>query len=457
MNRKIALALTLCLVLAGAGWQPMAEDTSPITLNFENEELSSVLRMLSLSRQINIIAGPEVSGQVSVNLYNVTFEEALRSILAIGGFTYFKRGDIIFVTTEARKSELPLAGRDLEIRIYRIEHANANSIVESVTQFLSPSGTAVLNKEERFLVVEDSPDYLARIENLLHVQDIPARQVMISVRILKVNHDDSLEIGAQFGPIRPVRLTDFLTNGFAQDLTSLAPSTQGFFWGATQANRRLFMDFLSKKGKVKVLAAPELLALNGQEASLIVGSRKGFRITTVTETASLESVEFLEVGIQLDITPYIAENGLIRLEIHPKVSSGDVDTETGLPSEDTTEVDTVLMVQDGKTVIIGGLLNSETQRVRQQVPILGDIPIIGIFFGRNKWSTVKTELILMITPTIVGPEFGPAMSERFDHYTDIPKEFSQEQIAPLQTQEKNITDTMPWAGKILPDQDENQD
>ena len=174
-----------------------------------------------------------------------------------------------------------------------------------------------------------------------------------------------------------------------------------------------FIEALSVKNKVETIASPQLLAIHGKTSRIQVGDRLGFRVTTTTQTSSLESVEFLEVGTLLEVTPYISKNGLIRMVVHPEVSTGSI-TPDGLPEERTTEASTEMLVGDGETVLIGGLLNVSRQRTRNQVPILGDIPLLGLLFGRNGWVDVQSELLILITPRIVGPSPNSTMLEAIE-------------------------------------------
>ena len=201
--------------------------------------------------------------------------------------------------------------------------------------------------------------------------------------------------------------------GFAQYFADAALDGTGLFAGTIQNDSRVFVEALDEREDVDILAAPQILALDGEVARLQVGDRLGFRITTTTETSSLQSVEFLEVGTVLEVTPHISDDGLIRMEINPKVSNGVVSAQ-GLPTESTTEVSTQMIVNDGSTIVIGGLLNATKGRIRSQIPIIGDLPVIGWLFGRNTWIDDKSELIVLITPHIVGPNATPYMQMKID-------------------------------------------
>jgi len=393
------------------GVTPASATTEQVTLSLENVEIVSTLKLLSQARRINIVAGPEVSGLISVNLYDVPFDQALQAILDISGYTAYEKDGVIYVTTETRKADLPLKAHDMETRTYKIDHVTVEAVLQTVTAFLSPSGKAV-QSPGKLLVVQDAPAYLKAIERIIRDLDVPPLQVLITVKILTVTHNDDQSIGIDFSPSpATLDLTDVLTSGFAEDLRALPVGAAGLFAGGRIGEVEIFLEALADRAAVEILASPQLLVIDGQTASIQVGDRLGFRVTTVTDTSSLESVEFLEVGTTLEVTPQITSDGLVRLLIHPKVSNGIISSD-GLPSENTTEAETDMLVEDGQTVVIGGLLNVSKQRIRSQVPLLGNIPLVGLFFGRNRWVDTKTEVIILITPHIHGPSPSPYMNER---------------------------------------------
>ena len=419
------------------GEPPHFRWTGSVTLNVENEEVTSVLRLLSEAGKVNIIAGPEVSGAVTVNLYDVSFEEALTAILGVAGYTHYRLGNIIYVTTEDQKASLPPAAQDLMVRSFQIDHANPSDVLATVEALLSSSGKALLSSEKH-LVVKGSAYNIELVEDLIKQLDVPPYQVLIAAHIVNVKREDNLNIGVgfdtipltQYGveavgsgfatafPPRPTESTDTTQNG-GQTTTKAETSTDeelslgsGLYAGTLQRDSRAFIELLDDTSDVDILAAPQILALDGQMARIQVGDRLGFRVTTTTETASLESVEFLEVGTVLEVTPHIAHDGLVRMEIQPKVSSGFVTS--GLPTESTTEVETNMLVRHGETIIIGGLLNATRQRVKKQIPVLGDIPVLGKLFGKNTWSDDKSEVVVFITPYIVGYEMPPEFADKLE-------------------------------------------
>jgi len=406
---------------------------SRFTINVEDVEIAQLLRMLSVKRRVNIITGPRVSGKVSVNLYDVTFEEALSSILDVSGCTATRAGNTILVTEAAEKGQLPLHATDMTIRVFRLDYVDPNEAFELIKEFASPAGKVIVSPVESTVLVQDTKAYLDRISALVEQIDVPPQQVLIEARLLELACTDDLTLGVQFDAVKINGETIFraLTDGFAGELTALPEGAQGLFAGVITEDTETFLEALAETVDMKTLANPKILAVDNQEAEIIIGDRLGFRITTTTETSSLESVEFIDVGTQLRLTPRISDDGLVLLEIHPEVSSGTISA-AGLPSESTAEATTHMLVRDGQTVVLGGLLKeSDSERVLK-VPLLGDIPWLGHLFRRTKKTTSRNELVVLITPHIVGPEPTPTMKELVDRVEDvaaIPREDGEQRCA----------------------------
>jgi len=424
----------LCLVVAPVGAQEPALDSQRtntlaegivvsdghLTINVDNIDITQLLRMLSVKRRVSIVAGPRVSGAVSLNLYDVTFEEALRAILDVSGCTATYKGDVILVTGASEKALLPLDTADLHIKVFKLDYLDPNEALTIVQQFISPAGRVVASNIEYTLLVEDTLAYVERISSLVEQIDVAPKQVLIEATLLEIVHDDDLTFGVELGVTQINGNTIFraLTSGFAQDVTALPETAQGMFAGILTEDTETFVEALAEVGNVKMLANPKILAVNRQKAQIIIGERLGFRITTTTETSSLESVEFLEVGTQLTLTPQISSDGTVLLDIHPEVSDGNVSV-LGLPSERTAEATTYMLVKDGQTVVLGGLIQERTSDQVAKVPLLGDIPLLGYLFRRTTKSKTVNELVVLITPHIMGPEPDYAMRETIGNVEEI--------------------------------------
>jgi type IV pilus assembly protein PilQ len=161
----------------------------------------------------------------------------------------------------------------------------------------------------------------------------------------------------------------------------------------------VFVAALETVANTSVLANPKVLALNKQRGEVLVGREDGYLTTTVTDTTTVQTVEFLKTGTRLTFRPYIGDDGYVRLEVHPEDSDGHV--VSGLPSKTTTEVTSNVLVKDGHTIVIGGLFRESSTNARSQIPGLGNLPIVGVLFRKRQDITTREEIIILLTPHII--------------------------------------------------------
>ncbi|MCZ6836426.1 MAG: hypothetical protein O7G85_11685 [Planctomycetota bacterium] len=414
----------------------------------QDADLAQVLQMLSIETKKNIIASKNVSGTVTANLYNVTFYEALDNILKVNGFTYVEEGNFIYVYTIAEKEALDEAMRKTVSRTFELDYISAADAQQIVTPLLSTAGqlSSLGSVNPGFiptiddggtdewaynakLVVNDYPDVLESIAELLSDADTPPQQVLVEAAILATRLTEDNAFGIDFSVVggfdfedllNPLSSVDELIDGIftpsAGDLTvNSVQSTVGGTSGAgglkigvMSNDISVFMRLLDDVSDTTVIARPKVLALNRQRAQVLVGRRVGYLSTTATQTTTTQTVEFLDTGVQLIFRPFISRDGSIRMELAPSVSEAilrDVTDSTGnivtIPDEDTNEITTNVRVQSGKTIVLGGLFRESTRVTKRNVPFFGDIPIIGAAFKGQEDVVDRTEITFLITPTIV--------------------------------------------------------
>jgi type II secretory pathway component GspD/PulD (secretin) len=189
------------------------------------------------------------------------------------------------------------------------------------------------------------------------------------------------------------------TNALASGSVTAGPVDPGFFFSLANKNIQLFLEARSTRNRVRTLSTPKLLAMENQEAKAVIGKSTGYRVTTTINQVTTESIQFLESGVILKVTPSVDEQGRVHLRVHPEVSSTTLIA--GIPEKKSTEVTTELMCEDGQSVFIGGLMKNTSSSDRTAVPILGNLPGIGRLFSSNAANTNKTETVVIITPRIV--------------------------------------------------------
>jgi type IV pilus assembly protein PilQ len=443
-------------------------DYGTVDISVQDTDLATVLQMLSIESKKNIITSKAVSATVSANLYDVTFHEALKAILDVNGYTFYEEGNFIYVITKEEAVAMEKARRKTESRIFELAYLSANDAKEFITPLLSENGKAsargavqpgmkpeVTNAgadEYAFtprLVINDYPENLQAMAELLATLDTPPQQVLVESTILQSAIDESNAFGVDFSVIGSMNFTD-LTNplaavnnllagdsangfqpadnnagGIQSTVGNTATGPAGIKIGIVSDDISVFLRVLDEVADTTVLARPKLMALNRQRAEVLVGTKVGYLSTTSTETATTQNVQFLDTGIQLIFRPFISTDGMVRMELKPRVSEAllrDVTDSTGnivtIPDEVTNEVTTNVRVKDGETVVLGGLFRDQTRTTRRQVPILGDIPIVGAAFRGNDDRVQRNEVIFLITPSIVHDEALWAAGEDSLQYAD---------------------------------------
>ncbi len=413
-----------------------------VEMHVSDLPLAVVLETLSVQSKRNIVATPGVQGTVTAHLYDVTFEEALRAVLASNGAGYREEGGFINVYTNAELAEIIARERPPITRVFPLHFCTSKDAVAVLTPMLSEAGTVVAAPEaERgletdahdaggdsmaqrdYVAVRDRPDVLDRVQQTLRELDVPPTQVLVEATILAVTLDEDNALGVDFtlvggvdlellgaisnavtdlnlGALPVDRLERFNAN-LTTDVSSEVPDG-GLTIGIVKDHVGVFIRALEAITDTVVLANPKVLALNRQRAQVIVGRRDGYLTTTVTETQAIQNIEFLETGTQLVFRPFVGDNGIVRMELHPEDSVGAV--QDGLPSEQTTEVTTNVIVQDGQTILIGGLFRDVATDTRSQVPLLGNVPVVGPLFQGRRNRVVRQEVVILLTVHIVSDQ-----------------------------------------------------
>ncbi len=435
------------------------DDYGTVDLAVQDTDLAQVLQMLSIHSKKNLITSKSVSATVTANLYGVTFYEALDAILHVNGYDWVEKGNFIYIYTFEEKQAIEEKDRKRESRIFVLDHLNAVDANEFIQPLLSDIGHASARGEvdpgikpdvtdagadsyafSAVLVVNDYTDNLEAIAGLLQELDTPPQEVLVESTVLQVSVDETNAFGIDFTALGSINFAD-LTNPLSAVANLLQGNTQGadikgddsegfqpgdnraFAGTSTVGNTSgpgglkigvvtddisVFLRVLDQVSDNTVLARPRIMALNRQRAEVLVGARVGYLSTTATETTTTQTVEFLDTGIQLIFRPFISKDGSIRLELKPSVSEARLRNVTDsngqlvtIPDELTNEITTNVRVHDGETLVLGGLFKENVRKERRQIPYLGDVPILGAAFRGNDDSVERTEIIFLITPTIV--------------------------------------------------------
>jgi type IV pilus assembly protein PilQ len=394
-----------------------------LTITIRDEDIRTVLDLLSQQGNLNILASANVKGTVSATLSNVDVLGALDAILKSSGYRAKREGAFLFVGTAADFEAMENAMDTIGTRVYHPNYVKASELQALITPILtegvgvvsvtSDAETGIESDDTQAggdayaggeaLLVRDYEAVLIQIDQLVEEIDVRPLQVHIEAMILSVNLDDENRFGVNFELLRRNNNIRLGWGTPASTLANFKFDHGGLKFAFLDENLGAFLDALETIGDLNVIATPRLMVLNKHRAEIQIGESKGYVSTTQTETATTQSVEFLELGTLLRLRPFISSDGLIRLEVHPELSDGDVKVEQGftLPNKKITQVTTNVMVRDGCTVVIGGLIKDQLQTSRSQIPLLGNLPIVGVLFRSKKEIIQRQEIVVLLTPRIV--------------------------------------------------------
>jgi type II secretory pathway component GspD/PulD (secretin) len=373
--------------------------TGLMSYTFHDTPISQLFNMISRTAHVNIVLARGVSGNVSISLYDLTVRQAIDAIAEAGGYSVTERPGG-FLISEAKEAQKELAA-SMQVRAMKVRYTDIKKAGEILMRQVGINGTVTVLEPTRTLVVESTEAGLARAARVLREIDSPPKQILIEAKILEITLDRSDVFGVDWSRVFNGNGPD--TVGTTGLTTSVGPR---FFLNVVNNNIEAHLTALTNKGRVHTLATPRLLALEDQEASTNVGDQLGYRLTTTINNVTTESIQFLDTGVILRVTPSIDADGRIMMKVRPEVSSGSVSG--GIPSKKTTEVNTQLIAHDGQPVLIGGLIKSSSTYRRQGIPLLSDIPLLGRAFSSTDDGGATTETIVLITPRIVSAD-GPVV------------------------------------------------
>lgn len=410
-------------------------DNHLMCLNFVDEDIQLVLSALAMERELNISTAHDVNGKISIHLYNVGLKEALEAITRAGGFSYSKKGDLYYVY-KSEETEDPQAER-VEMRIFELKYTSLNKVQEILDAFPGMR-TIKIHEPSRTIIVEDTPENIAKIEKIISYWEKRPRQVIIEAKILEVELTDDMSFGVNWEQVLgDVKIG---TGGFSsatlpttQPVSPVPPTGTGVFGNiltsaGTSHQFASALDALQTKTKVNTLSTPKIVALHGETAKVQVGGQQGYKVTTVNNGVSTETVEFIDTGTMLEIIPNIDEEGNILLYVQPSINSARIE-EDGIPVVRTTTVTTRLLLKNGETAFIGGLIQDTRIDSHDQIPVLGSIPVLGTLFRRKSKNIGKSELVVLITPKILEPESVLVKQEDIDKTERIEESFKKEPLS----------------------------
>lgn len=435
-----------------------ADNPDSITLDFKEADINTVLRVMSLKSKINIVAGPEVQGTVTIRLENVPWEKALDVVLRTYGYVYERDGNIIRVTTRDNLAQEPLI-----TQTFILNYSKAAEIQAAVQDMLTERGRIKVSERTNTIVLTDIPTNIYTISEIIKKLDRLTPQAYIDSKIVKTDVAATENLGIEWktggsnniasltGSARPTTFPfpintnsgatedspNFLKQFYplqttasspianANDLRSFPlsavtanPTNSTFQFGTLSfASFNAVLQMLKSRTNTKVVSNPRVLVLNNQQAQIHVGDNiplPKFETNSTTGRLNVSGFDYdkLKTGVELKVTPHINSANEILVDLEPSVNARGAtitfNSDLSAPIINETTAKTQVLIKSGETIAIGGLLTDSVQTDEAKVPYIGDVPIIGKLF-RSKRQTAgsgneKVETLFFVTVTMVDTE-----------------------------------------------------
>ncbi len=407
-----------------------------ISLDFKDIDMADVLRLIAEVSDLNVIAGEEVKGKVTIRLVDVPWDQALDVILLTKGLGFMRVGNVLRIAPAdvlQQEEELRLQERraleqleDLIVKLQPVNYADSNDMKGMVSRLLSARGTVDVDKRTNTLIIKDIPSVIDEATALVKAIDTQTPQVLIESKIVEANLDFSREFGVTWGiGAQPLvdafdtgsgPRTDLGSNDFRLNTTDSALGNNAQFLNPLTAgptslfniagflldekiNLNLQLQAAEVNGDGKVISSPRVVTLDNSKATI----EQGVSIPFQTFENGDAQLEFVDAVLKLDVTPHITADRSIIMDVKVSRNAPDdsVFTLTGSPAIAKNQVDTETLVKDGQTLVIGGIYVIDKSARQSRVPYLHSVPVIGTLFRSDEVSDSRKELLIFVTPRVV--------------------------------------------------------
>lgn len=404
-----------------------------ITADFRDADIANVLRLFARQNSLNIVASDSVRGRVTVTLHNVTLEQALESILRANGYKYILENGILLVKP-ANTFNLD----EMETRVYRLNYIDAHNLKQAVEELISTEGKikvlatgfhnrkdvyevndqAPPEREKRYwqrssvLIVTDFTSNLKAIDKLVSELDVAVPQIMIEARLIEVSPLDNSNIGIDWTKALKLDIYDaqLLESGGLLEYSSrteLPNKNRTIQLGTLNTSQfGAVINYLKENTRTRLVSNPRIVAMDNEPSDISVGTT--FPIPQINRgvggQGDIVTFTYRDVNITLRVIPHVINSNTISMYVNPIIEevTGEVTVEgNSAPITSKREVDTVVKVRDGDTIVIGGMIKEKEVVSVRKVWLLGSIPLLGHLFRNKSVSRQQTDLLIFITPKIV--------------------------------------------------------
>lgn len=428
----------------------------PLTLDFQDVEVRAVLQLLADFTNLNLVASDNVGGRMTLRLHNVPWDQALDIILKSKSLGMRKNGNVVMIapaseiaaqdqsTIKSKQQIKDLA--PVRTEYVQLNYAKASDMLaligknsgKGVNSLLSSKGTVSVDSRTNTLIIQDNSEKIDEIRGLISKLDVPVKQVMIEARIVRASDSFGKELGVKWG---------LLSNGAANNRNLLVGASENTIWnlknyttetstvdgesvvtptytierpsnlnvdlgvqsgGASKiafgllslpnAMLDLELSALQADGRGEVVATPKVLTADKQKATVASGTQIPYQQATA---GGATAVAFINAELSLEVTPSITPEGKVSMQLRVNSDTPGELQANGIRAIDTNRVDTNVLVDDGQTVVLGGIFQNQSSKNVVKTPFLGDLPYVGRFFRRTAVDVRKQELLIFVTPRLV--------------------------------------------------------
>ena len=401
-----------------------------ISINVNDVNYREVLKMIADTSGFNIIIDDQINElpPLTISLTNIPWDQALDTIMSLGDLVAFKHANILTVKTatkarEEREKELASQNANkrqepLVTKIFPISFAKPEEIIQILEDYITPERGAIkVDARTSNLIVKDTIDSIERMGKIIETLDTETPQVLIEAKVVEANEDYEFRAGLgrrglSFGydPLTPGGSLEENSGTF-----SFSSATDGEFSDVLSASIGVYkrltglnfsLQLMESESKGKVVSSPKIITQNNQAATITSTSTQNFRVTNVVEGVPVSTLVPISASINLTVTPKVTPDGSISMKVNiNKGGFSAPEVAESAPSTTDKSINTNVLVDNGSTVVIGGLYQTSTSEVESGIPFLKDLPLIGWLF-RNAYNPNRSrdELIVFLTPRVVNQE-----------------------------------------------------
>jgi len=376
----------------------MSNNCQAISMNIIDGDVKDVLATIGTLANKNIITDDSCTGKITLNIQNMDCDNALDIITTSKGLSLSYVDDVIIVMSNEQANK-----NGLKISSFKLEYARANEM-KDVLQNLVSSGKISSDANSNTILFFGSATDERKLKEIISILDVPSKQVTLEAKILSISRENSRDLGITWS-----------WDSIPQKAINTEDSNDEYgghfkFWRKNSFDFNARLNALITNGKAKVLARPHIITIPGKEASIFIGDHIPVQTEKHSNNENYTTTEYIDAGIKLRYTPIINKDGsMITSDVHTEVSTPTLVSDLKNYRITSRKVDTLVRMQSGETLIIGGLIGEEESKTVQRIPLLSKIPLFGHLFKNSSKRNSKTEVLIFLTPYVTEAGKSPAI------------------------------------------------